>query len=164
VRARFALALASTLAVTWGVTSPAVALEPGVYVDPGSPAGKEYSVPLSALRHAGSGKGETGDGAQPLFGIGVSPPRVSPQARTHIEGSRHTTYAQPTGGSSSAPEARAPGAASGAPTGAAAGSSVLAELTDHGSAGPAVFLIAALVVLGGLTLGTVILTTRRRLS
>jgi hypothetical protein len=41
---------------------------------------------------------------------------------------------------------------------------VLANLTHQGSAGPAVALIAALVVLGGLALGTVILATARRVG
>jgi hypothetical protein len=41
---------------------------------------------------------------------------------------------------------------------------VIADLTHHGSAEPAVALIAALVVFGGLALGTVILATRRHLS
>jgi hypothetical protein len=53
-----------------------------------------------------------------------------------------------------------------APAGAAAAGegAALADLTHHGSAGPAVVLIGALVVLGGMALGTVILATRRRLG
>ena len=52
---RFAGSLASALVATWLVAGPAAALEPGVFVDPGSPAGKEYGVPLSELRGAASG-------------------------------------------------------------------------------------------------------------
>ncbi|HEY2592460.1 MAG TPA: hypothetical protein VGK33_01015 [Chloroflexota bacterium] len=171
VRARFALALGVVLAVSWGVASPAVALEPGVYVDPGSPAGKEYSVPLSVLRQSASGHGGVGSGTQPLFGIGISPPRVGPQASRapkHGDGSGQTTHAQPTAGSGAAPAARPPGTASAGRTGpagaAAPGSAALADLTHQRSAAPAVALLAALVVFGGLALGTVILATRRRLS
>jgi hypothetical protein len=145
-----------------------VALEPGVFVDPGSPAGKEYSVPLSVLREAGSGHQGVGDETEPLFGIGISPPRMSPHAghaQKHGEGSRPVT--QPTG--STGPTAPTPGVASGlrtAPPGGAASaeSTALAELTHHGSAEPAMLLIGALVVLGGLALGAVILAARRRLG
>jgi hypothetical protein len=170
VRARLALALAVAYAVTCGVASPALALEPGVYVDPGSPAGKEYSVPLSALRQSGSGHGGAADGTQPMFGIGISPPRVSPHAghvQKHGEGSGQTTHDHPTGTGGSAPKTPARGAASPGstgPVGAAAGSATLAGLTHHGSAAPAVALIAALVVFGGLALGTAVLATVRRLG
>jgi hypothetical protein len=75
------LALAAMAAVLAGVTaSPALAQDDGVTVDPGSPSGKEYAIPLQAGRANGgtssdrTGGGKTAkkqsdDGA--LFGVGV---------------------------------------------------------------------------------------------
>ena len=71
--ARFAVVLAVALAAGWALTGTAAALEPGVFVDPGSPAGKEYGVPLSDLRGDASGHAPVGNEAPPLFGIGISP-------------------------------------------------------------------------------------------
>jgi hypothetical protein len=55
---------------------PASAQEDGVFVDPDSPAGKEYAVPLEEARREASGAsagGSSGDrgGGQPLFGVGI---------------------------------------------------------------------------------------------
>jgi hypothetical protein len=53
----------------------ATGLEPGVHVDPGSPAAKEYALPLNQARQTGantSGKASTGSAA--LFGTGIKPP------------------------------------------------------------------------------------------
>ena len=48
------------------------AQEDGVYIDPDSPAGKEYAIPAEeALRDAGGSDGDRGGNA-PLFGEGVS--------------------------------------------------------------------------------------------
>ena len=53
----------------------ASAQDNGVHVDPDSPAGKEYALPLDSARRDASGSpsgtGATGQGA-PLFGAGVS--------------------------------------------------------------------------------------------
>ncbi len=43
-----AVTLLLTLALT--TASVAAASEPGVHVDPGSPAGKEYQIPVSSTR------------------------------------------------------------------------------------------------------------------
>jgi hypothetical protein len=59
------------------------ALEPGVHADPGSPAAKEYALPLNQARQTGqaSGKaaGSSGSGSSSgeaaLFGAGIKPPR-----------------------------------------------------------------------------------------
>jgi hypothetical protein len=59
----------------------APALQPGVHVDPGSPAAKEYSIPLQQARGqspsgpaAGSGGAQSGGGtAGGLFGSGIKP-------------------------------------------------------------------------------------------
>jgi hypothetical protein len=73
--------------------APAPAQEPGVHVDPSSPAGKEYAIPLEdaqrpSARHP---RGEGGAPAErPLFGNGVrrstgrvpAPAPASPRSRT----------------------------------------------------------------------------------
>jgi hypothetical protein len=64
-----ALLLAATAAPT------ATAQEEGLSVDPASPAGKEYAIPLEqARRQAAGGGGDGGaapSGGQPLFGEGI---------------------------------------------------------------------------------------------
>jgi hypothetical protein len=135
-------AVALALALALAFAAPALALEPGVHVDPGSPAGKEYAIPLSALRAAGSGRAAIEGVEQPLFGLGVRPPGVRGKA---VPGAAR-------GGS---PHAR-PGATAGVQPGgrARAGErlpaegSVVPKLTDRGSPVPEVALIGTLVVLG----------------
>jgi hypothetical protein len=57
------------------------AAEPGVTVDHGSPASKEYAIPLEAARSAGQG-GSTGTASgSSLFGAGISPARAAAQKR-----------------------------------------------------------------------------------
>jgi hypothetical protein len=51
----------------------AVELEPGVHVDPESPAAKEYVLPLSQARQTGA-TSSSKSGAAPLFGAGITPP------------------------------------------------------------------------------------------
>lgn len=51
----------------------APALQPGVHVDNGSPALKEYAIPLSQARGGGSA-----GGSGQLFGSGVQPPSGTP--------------------------------------------------------------------------------------
>jgi hypothetical protein len=55
----------------------AAAQEEGVFVDPDSPAGKEYAIPLDQARRdaAGGGNAARGseDGGQSLFGTGITP-------------------------------------------------------------------------------------------
>jgi hypothetical protein len=71
-----------------GAAAPvASAAEPGVTIDPGSPAGKEYALPVDRARHeagglpsgggsgpsGGSGSGGASSGGGELFGAGVTP-------------------------------------------------------------------------------------------
>jgi hypothetical protein len=68
-------------ALVLGLAGTASAAEPGVHVDPGSPAGKEYAIPLDQARHdaglppgggnTGGGGGSPGSGGSQLFGAGV---------------------------------------------------------------------------------------------
>ncbi len=76
---RRAFALTVCLAVLAVAPAPAGAVEPGVHVDPGSPAGKEYALPLEQARRDASG-GRSGDlsssdsgqgGGSKLFGEGI---------------------------------------------------------------------------------------------
>jgi hypothetical protein len=75
--------LLSSIAMVWPATAPAQD-EPGVVVDPDSPAGKEYAIPLDEARREsgatipGGGGGSddsSGGGAASgaLFGAGISP-------------------------------------------------------------------------------------------
>lgn len=166
---RFAVVLAVALAAGWALTGTAAALEPGVFVDPGSPAGKEYGVPLSDLRGAASGHAPVGNDAPPLFGIGISPARASGAAGpTAARGGLHRSRrAHPASGRRSVGGTTAAGVAGGGkrPTGASPVSgAALAGLTHHGSSAPAVILIEGLVVLGGLGVGAALVRARRRLG
>ena len=167
---RFAVVLAIALTAGWAHSGTAAALEPGVFVDPGSPAGKEYGVPLSDLRGAASGHAPVGNEAPPLFGIGISPAGASGAAeraaargglhrsrRPHPVGGRRPVGAMPASGVSAA--------GTGPPGGASAVSGApLAGLTRHGSSAPAVILLEGLVVLGGLGAGAALIGARRWLG
>ena len=71
-----------------GVPASAGAAEPGVHVDPGSPAGKEYAIPIERARREASGGTKIDSGAPstqavgqvPLFGQGIKP---APKRRHH---------------------------------------------------------------------------------
>jgi hypothetical protein len=52
---------------------PAMAQQDGVFVDPDSPAGKEYAVPIDQARGDAAGGGDSGSGEEPLFGAGIEP-------------------------------------------------------------------------------------------
>src|SRR5215216_52017 len=49
-------------------------IEPGVNYDPGSPAGKEYAIPLVEGRSDGAGTTDQQEGANIPFGVGIGPP------------------------------------------------------------------------------------------
>jgi hypothetical protein len=66
VLAAILLALSSTMA------QADTGLEPGVHVDPGSPAAKEYVIPLSQARQTGT-EGSSDSSSAPLFGAGIGP-------------------------------------------------------------------------------------------
>jgi hypothetical protein len=104
-----ACVLASSL---WALADPASAqLAPGVHVDPGSPAGKEYAIPLEATRRDFGGAptnpitgkvtspgGSTSAGSRfaALFGAGIAPaPSSTRRAATHGAG---RAGAQPSAG------------------------------------------------------------------
>ena len=49
-------------------------IDPGVNYDPGSPAGKEYAIPLVEGRSDAAGTTNQRNGANIPFGIGITPP------------------------------------------------------------------------------------------
>jgi hypothetical protein len=72
--ARFVLSLLTAVSV---FAPAAFAQEPGVFVDPDSPAGKEYALPLEQARREAAGdatppgRGVPGGRGEPLFGVGI---------------------------------------------------------------------------------------------
>lgn len=148
--ARTAVAVALALAAACAVAEPAAALEPGVFLDPGSPAGKEYSMPLSALRAAGAGRPAVEGRPQPLFGIGIAPAGTHGMSRGSGAGRAGRGATDRGTRAGGAVQTREPALAGISP--------------GHGSSAPAVALLGALVVLGGLALGALLVATRRRLD
>jgi hypothetical protein len=69
------------VALLWACTAATLALpgaaaaqiDPGVNYDPGSPAGKEYAIPLVEGRSDGAGTTDQQEGANIPFGIGIKP-------------------------------------------------------------------------------------------
>src|SRR5215218_7926962 len=54
---------------------PAAAhMDPGINYDPGSPAGKEYAIPLVEGRTEGAGTTDQRRGGNIPFGVGIAPP------------------------------------------------------------------------------------------
>jgi hypothetical protein len=79
--------------------SPATALASGaptgVHVDPGSPAGKQYSIPIAAARQQANPSQSSGSSgsAPPLFGAGVTP---SSSLSSTSSGATHGSQARST--------------------------------------------------------------------
>ena len=57
-----------------GAPGAAVAQDPGVHFDSGSPAGKEYAIPLAEGRAEGAGTANQRAAANTPFGVGITPP------------------------------------------------------------------------------------------
>lgn len=69
------VALAGALTgVVLALPSVAYAIDPGVNYDPGSPAGKEYAIPLVEGRSDAAGTTDQQKGANIPFGVGIKPP------------------------------------------------------------------------------------------
>jgi hypothetical protein len=77
--------------------APATALgspPSGVHVDPGSPAGKQYQIPITAARSEASGSGSGQSANPPAFGVGVTAsPSTAPTASTPATTDPATTTA-----------------------------------------------------------------------
>lgn len=94
------------LAVAAALAGPGVALAasaPGVHIDPGSPAGKEYAIPLGQARSTGTPTNLTGTGSAQLFGAGITPSEPSASTRSAL-----ATSHRPAGRTTSAPGERNP--------------------------------------------------------
>jgi hypothetical protein len=121
----------------------ASAQERGVFVDPDSPAGKEYAIPLEQARGeaAGDSSGREGGGvangssAQPLFGVGIERPdggargQDAGAAETDRSGGANQRREGQDGGSGTSPGKVAPNARSTAAIEAAASGGSDALLT-----------------------------------
>jgi hypothetical protein len=93
----------------------AAALETGVHVDPGSPAAKEYALPLEQARQTDATPKSSGQA--PLFGAGIKPPGGSSPTIS-------SSTSSPTSGSSRSPRSsRAGGSSRGGGNRGAGGSS-----------------------------------------
>jgi hypothetical protein len=73
-----------------GGSAPAAALEPGVQIDPGSPAAKEYALPLNQARRTGSREASSsqGESSKTLFGAGIKPPSGGSSTPLHSHRAR----------------------------------------------------------------------------
>lgn len=72
-------------ALSWAPAPANAANDNGVvHVDPGSPSGKQYAIPLTQARRDGAGQGgapaTAGDTSAPLFGDGIKPSRAAAAA------------------------------------------------------------------------------------
>lgn len=85
----------------------ATGLEPGVHIDPGSPAAKEYALPLNQARQTGSSPttGSSAAVAAP-FGAGIHPPGGSGGGSSH-RGSAGSGVAPPNASRANASRTRA---------------------------------------------------------
>jgi hypothetical protein len=150
---RAAAPVGGVLAVILLALSPTVAradtgLEPGVHVDPGSPAAKEYVIPLSQARRIGA-EGSSDSSSAPLFGAGIGP--RGPGGSSHLR-----SGAGRTSGAANAPrrESASRLSATGVAGRESLPSSVLASSSRaSGDSGSLLALLAggvAILILGGL--------------
>lgn len=142
--------IAGILAIaTLCLPAPAVAQD-GVFVDPDSPSGKEYQIPLESVRRqadpatrAGA-KVAPGQRSAPLFGEGIDPEAASSGA------------AGPGGGAGgAAPGSRGSSASTGAGTGSGGGSASAADAIAAARSqpgAPAGGTDSTFVILGGAML------------
>jgi hypothetical protein len=156
-------------------TAPAtIAQEEGVFVDPGSPTGKEYALPLdSARREADPSGGGTSaaPGTAPLFGAGIVASSASANATDgqdagSTSGTSGTEATGGAGGAAEAPAAKSAGSDTEVPASKEAEAVVEAATRNPGapsgglSAPAVVALLAAGVLLAGGLAGVVIRRTR----
>jgi hypothetical protein len=88
----------------------ATGLEPGVHVDPGSPAAKEYALPINQARQTGAAPGQASSGSAALFGAGIKPPGSGGSGQGGSRGGRPPSSARhdASGTASSSPGAPLP--------------------------------------------------------
>jgi hypothetical protein len=153
------LALAATAAVLAGVAaSPALAQDDGLTVDPGSPSGKQYAIPLQAGRANGGTSGDrksssktpkkNDDGA--LFGVGI---RQSTQATAPSPPPSTTTEQRPASKKPKTPHQSKPKRTAPAPTTAQEPAASAAPVGGGGDGGGGGGGTVALIVAGVLAAG-----------
>jgi hypothetical protein len=169
------VSICGTLAVLAGcillTPAPAGALEPGVHLDPGSPAEKQYVLTLNQARQTGrgssgssraGGSGSSGSrSSSPLFGSGITPPK----AGGSVGGGRSVKTSAGRGARSGRSGGAAPKSASATPAPVTLPTSVLraTRSQDSGGDGSLLALVGgglAILVLGGFG-GTVLRHSRR---
>jgi len=99
----------TAVALALPLSAQAAAPEPGVTFDPGSPAGKEYAIPIAQGRADGAGSGDnSGSASKTPFGLGIKPPGSgsggsggSGGGHGHGGGTGATNVPGPTGGTGS---------------------------------------------------------------
>jgi hypothetical protein len=94
-----ALTVAVALGCAPASALAATGLEPGVHVDPGSPAAKQYALPLNQARQTGGGASTSSGSAAP-FGAGIKPPGSGGPGHA-AGGSSHGAHREATGATSS---------------------------------------------------------------
>jgi hypothetical protein len=158
------------LAVGWiGAFAPAAsALEPGVHVDPGSPAAKEYALPLAQARQTGSEPSAHTSSESTLFGAGIKPPGAPGRPSSHSTkaGARAPAGPGATGASGGGTEL---GAGPGPLSQPALSEAMLRAARAEGSPGGDGSILALLgggvaILVLGVFGGTVLRHSRRRTS
>lgn len=155
IRVVIIAALLGALAGALLTGGTALALEPGVFVDPNSPASKEYSFPLGVLRATAVGRSAPEGASEPLFGVGTRPAATSGGSGGSPTSPRQRSGSSGTPGVSGRSPA-SPG------TGNHTSSSALENLARPRSTTAQITLILLAVVLGGLVLGALLLAGARR--
>ena len=105
--AAFAVLALSCLTVS---AQAATGLEPGVHADPGSPAAKQYALPINQARQTGAAPGQASTGSAALFGGGIKPPGSGGSGRGGSNGGQPPSGARhgASGTTSSSPGAPLP--------------------------------------------------------
>jgi hypothetical protein len=161
---------ACTLCCVLASAQAASALEPGVHVDPGSPAAKEYALPLDQARQTGTESSSQPSSEGGLFGAGIKPPGSGGSSRGGGGTGGGGTGGSTTGGhvangtGHAAPPAQ--GASATSPSQAQLAQAALRAAREQGSGGGNGSILAlvgggvAILVLGGFG-GTVLRHSRR---
>ena len=134
---------------------PAGAQQDGVFVDPESPAGKEYAVPLDQARGEASGQVGSASGNAALFGEGIEPAGGgSAASRNGDRAGKPGTGSRKGEGDSRQGEGESrEGDAAPSPAGVGQSSAAIEAAAADGSNGLLIAGIAAAVLVGGLLAG-----------
>ncbi len=134
---KVSLACLTTIAALAAPATAGAQIDPGVNYDSGSPAGKEYAIPLVEGRSEGAGTEDQQAGANVPFGVGIDPPAGGDGV--NADGGANGGGSQ--GAGADAPQGGQPGE-----TSAALNARIAEAETPPGTAGPT-FLLALAVLL-----------------